>query len=294
MFQPEIPGPIPLSFEALFALLLSCIGAAALVLPATARRLVSKEGPALKSVLNPSCHDSVERLADGLPPNEKLRYRLATVIGLCLGLGVDAAVVGLSGDPVSRIFSPMGLWFLITGPLLLGLAGRGIADMARQTEMIKHWVASGLIVDFRKSEKYEVFGRMGLHEALSWSVITAILVMFFAAGALAGNSGMMLSGLIIVIIAAGVTVRSFIGAIEPVRDALATAKAAELARIREQITPEADRLSDRISYEGWLERQPTWPVSVPITRRLIIYIVLPLAAWSGAAVTEIIANRLAS
>lgn len=83
-----------------------------------------------------------------------------------------------------------------------------------------------------------------------------------------------------------------------VRDAIATAKASEIAWLNDQIRIRRDAfaraepagaergLADLIAYKEHVESVREWPIDTPTAVRFLLYLALPLGSWLGGAFVE--------
>lgn len=272
------------------ALLLSAIWTAALALGAGSARFNAKIAAELAMTLRGG-REAVARL-EARQAGTTRRNVLAVIIGLAAGIGINIYPFGAitSIDLGVYLLSP-GLWFLIMSPLLFILLARAILSMADDGRGLQTLARDELIVDLDHPDRLHVYGRLALRSALSWLIFAAIGVAFLGTGASWIGALPMMSG------AAILAAASFFLSMRPVRDRVAEAKAEALEQLRRHLaeTRHAALAGDRTamaalagltSYEGRLERLREWPVSAPVTTRLLLYILIPVAAWIGAALAE--------
>lgn len=276
------------------AIVFSALLTVAIALQTTGHNLWKRESVALHNALRPGFHNRLGPFETGLPVTWRSAYRSASLIGLGLGLALNALIVFQASQPLRMITEPVSVWFFVLGPILLILGARGLTDMSCQSRFVKDLIHDGADVDLADLEKLQVFGRMGLHEALSWSLIAVVLILMMATGISSGGIGVVGTGLLTIALAIGGAVRSFWLAIQPVQTRIASAKAEKLKELRAEIIKTRENVADLIALENWIASRPEWPVSAPISRRLIIYVALPLLAWAGAALVDRGVNVLIS
>jgi hypothetical protein len=63
---------------------------------------------------------------------------------------------------------------------------------------------------------------------------------------------------------------------------------------REHEIESLQRLELLLSHRDRLMGLRTWPIDMPMVTRLLLYVVIPLAAWSGAAVVEMAISAIIS
>jgi hypothetical protein len=292
-FQALKPGG-DLFQEVELAIVFCALLTVAIALQTAGHNLWKRELKALRDALRPGFQDRLDPFESGLPVTWRKAYRVASLSGLAAGIALNCVIVSQASQPLSVITEPVGIWFLTLGPILFILGARGLTDMSCQSRFVKDLIHEAADIDLADLEKLQVFGRMGLHEALSWSLIAAVLILMLAAGISSGGVGVLGIGLLTIALAIGGAVRSFWLAIQPVQRRIASAKAEKLKALRAGILKARENVGDLIALENWIASRPEWPISAPISRRLLIYVALPLLAWAGAALVDRGVNALIS
>ncbi|WP_394693305.1 hypothetical protein [Hyphobacterium sp.] len=277
-------GSLAQEFE--IALVFSALLALAICLQTTGHNLWQRELPSLKRAIRTGLHDRLAPFATGLPIEWEKPYRSASLVGFVLGIAMNGAIILQSEHPVRIMTDPIGIWFFVMGPLLLTLGARGLVDMSHQSRFLKDLIENGAVIDLTDLENLQVFGRMGLHEALSWSLIAVILIPVLVMGFSTGGIGVVGTGIVAITLALGGAVRSFWLAIQPVQTRISLVKADKIRLLRAEIIKAPANVGDLISLENWVSARPEWPISAPISRRLAVYVALPLLAWAGAALVD--------
>jgi len=273
-----------------FALLLSTIFTAAVSLSAAAETLA----PRVKTALSLTLRDGDEAV-DQYVTHRKGRGRRGWVpilLGTSIGIGMNVFPLGalVETSLLEYIQSP-GIWFLIISPLLFILLARAIQSMGAESRAMRDLATDQLVVDLDNPDRLHVYGQIALRSALSWLIFAAIGVAFLGTGA-------SWSGALPMILGAGVlAIASFLLALRAVHSRIVDEKTAALTDIRARLSNLRDAafsgnmsaaaaLAGMTAYEARLERLREWPISAPVTTRFFLYILIPVAAWLGAALAE--------
>tara|TARA_R110002072_G_scaffold66640_5_gene164117 strand:+ start:215 stop:1276 length:1062 start_codon:yes stop_codon:yes gene_type:complete len=273
-----------------FALLLSTIFTAALSLAGAPAR----HNLQLRSDLALTLKDGMAAVDDfaSAHDGDARRNILAIVVGLIVGLGINIYPIGaiVRTDIGDYVRSP-GLWFLIMSPILFILLVRAILAMRQEGPAVRALSRDQLIVDLDHPDRLHVYGRLALRNALSWLIFAAIGMAFLASGASWAGAIPIMGGAILL---AGF---SFLNAMRAVHDRIRDEKAHALDQVRIHLSELRDEafagdrtamtaLAGLTAYEARLEKLREWPVSAPVTTRFALYILIPAAAWIGAALAE--------
>lgn len=280
------------------AFVLSLVFAAAVSIPARGHAQWRASLDDLRETLDEAGRSEAAALAVGPPRRRVVGALSAFALGAAGGLFfVYWLLISSDLEPATFLRST-GAWFLITQPVLFGLAARAAVQLRDDDQDMAGLVREHLIVDLARLDRLEVYGRLALRNALSWLVIAAIILLFFVFAAPVAVS----IGALVLALVAGVY--AFASTVGPVVQVAARARDAELARVRRSIAEAGDALaagqaapaaplSELTAYEAWLEKRPVWPISAPVTRRLALYGFIPVLAWFGAAAAELLLGRLA-
>lgn len=278
------------------AFVLTLIFTAAPALSQSGYRYWNKFAPKIAETVRPEGRDEALAFGDGKIPAESRRtYQLMTVFGILTGIGLNVVIMLVQGATVSQYLTSIGIWFLITSPMLYATGLRAGYDVAREGRALKHLVREHLEVDLYHLDRLSVYGSVGLRSALSWMVMAAILLLFMV------DPSQLLSGLIGMAFATIGAIMVFTSAVRPVHDKTREAKAAELDRIHEAMAEQRERalagdpeaagaLAGLTDYEQWIEKRPEWPLSPSVTTRLALYVLIPILPIIGSYVFELVAD----
>lgn len=181
-------------------------------------------------------------------------------------------------------------WWLIARALVVELSlARGFLSLGRHLGR----------VDLLERGPLAPFGRHGLRSVLLWMLLVALFAPIYILGGAERVLGVSLLG---VLAGAGV---AFLVPVWGAHQRLREAKAAELARVREQLraqrsrllggeatSPQAGRLADLLTWEAWVAAAGEWPFGASTVVRLVLYVAIGLGSWVGAAAVERLLSRL--
>lgn len=281
------------------ALIMSLIFGAAITMPALTHGQWRVALTDLKLVLDEPGRRKVEEMAQGPLRTYGVRGVAAFVIGALAGIGLNAWLLNMTSLTLDGYFVSVRPWFDIVNPLLFGLGARAGVLLNREDRDMKALVADHLEVDLARLDRHQVFGRLASRNALSWLVLTAVILLFFVGSAPAIVSG---GTVVLALLASGYAFAVTTG---PVVRKTSQARDAALQSVRERIreagralaseaqAPTGAPIADLIAYESWLMQRPTWPITAPVTRRLALYGFIPVLAWFGAAAAEMVLDRIA-
>ena len=283
-------GGLAVQSATIFALLLSAIFTAAVSLSAAAETLTPRVRAALALTLRDG-HDAVDQY-EARRKGRSRRGWVPIVIGSAIGIGMNVFPLGalVETSLLDYIQSP-GIWFLIISPLLFILLARAIHSMSAESRAMRDLAADQLVVDLDNPDRLDVYGQIALRSALSWLIFAAIGVAFLGTGAAWSGALPMILG------AGALAITSFFLALRAVHSRIVAEKAVALTDIRARLSklrdaafsgdmPAAAGLAGLTAYEARLERLREWPISAPVTTRFFLYILIPVAAWLGAALAE--------
>ncbi len=280
------------------AFVLSLVFAAAISIPARSHAQWRASLADLRETLDEDGRALAEVMTIGPPRRRVTGAVIAFALGAAGGLVFVYWLLMSSGLDLETFLRSTGAWFLITQPVLFGLAARAGVQLRHDDQDMAALVRDHLVVDLARLDRLEVYGRLALRSALSWLVMAAIILLFFVFAAPVAVS---ISALVLSLLAGAYAFASTVG---PVVQRVSRARDARLADIREQIAAAGDMLaagqaapgtpiSELAAYEAWLEKRPVWPISAPVSRRLALYGFIPVLAWFGAAAAELLLGRLA-
>ena len=227
-----------------------------------------------------------------------MRYRLAGLAGLAAGLGLTGLIFASSRMSLGAFLASSGVWFLIANPLAVALGARAAVDMDREAGELRDLIEHHLSVDLARLETLEVYGRIGVRSALAWCLIGAILLLFLVRP---GGSGpvMLAIGAVSAGAALVAAANAFAGAVRPVHVRMSAIKQDALTKARHRLAEAGERgapgadLAGLAAYERWVSERPEWPITAPVSRRLLTVGLIPVIAWFGAAGAELVVRRLA-
>jgi len=279
------------------AFVMSLIFGSALTMPALGHQQWCDALADLKRVLSEEGQRQAEEIALGGRKDRKARVLLAFAFGAIGGFVFNGWMLVTTDLSVSVYLQSTGLWFVLVSPVLFGLGARAGVLLSYEDQELADLVREHLIVDLAQIERLQVFGRLALRGALSWLVMSAIILLFFIYTAPVPVS----VGALSLSLLAGVY--AFASPIRPVTRHVASVKDEALEAVRSKIaiqgqtvlageTQSIGLLAELTAYEAWLEKRPIWPISAPITRRLALYGFIPVLAWFGAASAEMVLDRL--
>ena len=275
---------------------LSCILTTALALVENGRRLWAYKRPALMAVLPETAHRDVEGLTGGVPGAWRTRYMLFFLLGALGGVSFNIVMmVSMDASPGVYLTS-IGLWFLIFSPPLYGLGLRSGVDLNREGSEIKRLIRTHLVVDLHDLEALEVFGRLGLHAALSWFIMGAVLLLFVI------NPDQIWYALPGCVLSVGGGLFIFYSAVQPVREKIMAAKAEAMRACHAEMKVLRDRgskddmaaLGGLSAYCQWVENRSDWPISSTTSLRILLYILIPVLPILGSYLFERLADSLIS
>lgn len=290
-------GPDGAQFDsaAWAALVMSLVLAAALTMPAVSDRQWRKALPELRLVLDSDGQALAEAMAAGAPRSRLPEALLAFGGGAICGVAFNTWLMDMGSMTLAAYFGSVRPWFDLVNPVLFGLGARAAQMLFREDRDFGRLIDQHLRVDIAALERNFIFGRLALRGALSWLVMTAIILLFFVESAPVPVS----VGAVTLALAAGGYV--FASSIGPVVRKSAAARDAALADVRRRLAEAGAALtrgerseapvSELAAYEAWLDKRPVWPITAPVTRRLALYGLIPVLAWFGSAAAELVLNR---
>lgn len=274
---------------------LSLILTAAMALPERGRIMWHHIKDDLERALPDSAKADINALSHGAPKRWQRGYTIGLIGGLVFGLVFNIFIMLGNGGNLAIYLNSIGLWFILFSPFLYALGIRGGIEVARESKEIKTLIRSHLTVDLFHLDRLRAFGQIGLHGALSWMVMAAILLLFVAdtSQVWVAIGAFILSGIGAAMI--------FTSAVHPVHVLIRDAKHAELDRIHDEMARARDHalsgdaeassaLAGLTDYEQWVEKQYEWPISPGVTLRFATYILIPIIPIVGSYVFERLAD----
>jgi hypothetical protein len=188
-----------------------------------------------------------------------------------------------------------------TDPALVWLLGRNVLNwwLIARALTIELWVArafSRLGRRLREVDPLErgpllPFGRHGLRSVLLWMLLVSLFAPVYILGGAEPVLGVSLVGVL------AMAVVAFLVPVWGAHQRLREAKAAELARVREQVRAQRGallgggerrdgRLADLLAWETRVAAASEWPFGPTTLLRLALYTAIGLASWVGAAAVE--------
>ncbi|MCP2679620.1 hypothetical protein NHF45_08770 [Maricaulaceae bacterium NA33B04] len=278
------------------AFVMSLVFAAALTMPAISQIQWQTALPELSAVLDEVGRQKAEAMAQGSPKARWIEAVIAFACGALGGLLVNTWLSDIGSMTLEEYFLSVRPWFDVANPVLFGLGGRAAQMLMREERDFAALIDRHLQVNLAGLDQNFVFGRLALRGALSWMVMTGIILLFFVESAPVPVS---VGAVGLALLAAGYVFASSVGPVvrkctivrdEAVTEVRETIALAGQKALRGEAPPVA--LSELTAYETWLEKQPVWPISAPITRRLALYGLIPILAWFGAAAAELVLEGL--
>ncbi len=226
------------------------------------------------------------------------RMRIATAVGMILGLINVAALVILNADGNLWAFiTSIGFWFAVATPLLFIMLARGVTSSVFSGNSISRLVRDHLDVDLYRHHTMAIFGRIALRGAFIWLIFVGIILLFFTDG----NSGVY--GPPTLAISFSVAFFRFFSTMRPVRKKIRAAKDTELALIRSRLADArtkmdregvAPEIAALVALEQRTENIREWPIDLPTVAQMPLYLLIPVVPWIGAAFAETAIMRLFS
>lgn len=276
---------------------LSATFATALALSEMRRRLWSSWRADLDQCLLPAGQADVDAMTKGAPAKWRPVYTVAFIGGALLGVALNFRIALVQDIPLDQYYRSIGLWFLIVTSILYGLGLRAIVDMVRVGRELRHVVDHHLDVDLFHLDRLHVFGRLGVRSALSWLILAAVLLLFFIDG---DNAWTALPAFGLSALGGGSVL---FAALRPVHLRIQAAKAAELDRVRDQMSEARDKaltgdtaaagaLAGLTDFEQWVDQRSEWPISHSISTRFALYILIPVIPIAASWLFEKVADSL--
>jgi hypothetical protein len=249
--------------------------------------------------LLPEGSDEDLALIYSVSPAQLRGSRLAGLAGIAFFVGTVEIPSAIGGASFGTAWTSLHAlsYMLFLGVLFFWVAGRAAYfSIGRSRFQI---VLGTLEIDLLDRKPVQVFGRIGLRNALMWVVGISIGMLAFVNPELR-----ILESLIVLVPVLLVTaVIASAALLLPVRGLharIVAAKHAELERVEAAIRGDlsalegsriADRqpppsLADLIAYKGLVEAVRDWPFDGSTLRRLGLYLLIPLGSWVGGALVE--------
>lgn len=196
-------------------------------------------------------------------------------------------------------------YMLALGVLFFWTAGRAAYFSIASLPHERAHLDAGAAVHLLDRRRMRVTGRMALRNSLSWVVGVSIASLAFVNPELQLRASLLVFGPCLVATLAIASAALLL----PTRDVhrqLVRLKRAELERVDAAIRgersaladsglaeqAEALSLADLVAYRGLIEAAPEWPFDASLAKRLGLYLLIPLASWTAAALVERSINLL--
>jgi hypothetical protein len=275
------------------ALVVSLLCCAALAMQRFARQWEDRDAPAFARILTGGAVSAAQMTE--LVPRDARLWR-ATVLGLCVGLAISAAVV------VSEIREghtmPPGpfVWFVCGTTFANLLFARGLEQTRAASRAYAQMLESELKIDLLRIDRLAVLGRSAARAALIWFVISAVACLFFVGGDLNWLT------IALIVSCAAIGIAMFVGTMSRIHRQIKTAKDAELEHLRHQIDAlratlhtngdAAGRMHGLLAYEKRIADTSEWPFDQPTLVRVAAYILIPTIPWFGQAMVQYFVDHL--
>lgn len=231
---------------------------------------------------------------------ESLRgSRLAGLAGVAFFVStIELPTLFMGGRLGSAWISVHNLsYMLFLGLLFFWIAGRAAYFSIGRLQLRE--ALDQLEIDLLDRRPLQIFGRIGLRNALIWVIGISIGMLAFVNPELRiAESLIVLVPLLLVTTA--IAVAAMVLPMRGLHRRIVATKREELARVENAIRGDtsalagsriADRdpppsLADLIAYKGLVESAPEWPFDGGTLRRFGLYMLIPLGSWVGGALVE--------
>lgn len=278
------------------AFVLSAIFTAAPAISENGRRYWERFAVEMAATVPEAAKPLALQFGDGrLSVKKRPIYRWLLVFGLIGALIQNAIIMVFMGATPLFYLGTVGLWFLLTSPLLYGMGLRAGYDVSREGGELKRFIREHVEIDLFHLDRLDIYGRIGLRAALSWMIMAAVLLLFVV------DPRQIWAGLVGLGFAGAGALTIFTSAVRPVHDKIRAAKEAELQRIHEAMAEQRERalsgdseaagaLAGLTDYEIWIQQRPEWPISPTVTLRFSLYVLIPVVPIIGSYLFENIAD----
>ena len=303
----EIEGVFGLDAFAWAAVVVSLMGGYAISVTSFAVMSDLRDLRKLLPVLEPRAISMFESWQENEPQHVR-RGKVAGHAGTLLGIVSMLVTVPGAADLVGiRFLLPSAparipsagifvvVWFLVTGPALFYLFGKGLYFSIAEGRFMRRVQADCLKVDLFEINSLAPMMRVAMRRSFIWIVGATLGSLFFLSK---GIDRTALEPLFIGICLVALSVLA--PALFHIHRAIVSAKAAELADVRAAIRRERDaalghddrgtqanaRLPGLIALERRIEQVREWPVDFGMVSRFALYLGIPLFSWVGGALVE--------
>lgn len=218
--------------------------------------------------------------------------RALSIAGLIGGiLGATLTLLPLT-DSAIRQGHP-NVYSLPFMALLFGLLGSMALITHRQSQVFREVGRQHIESDLLDPEAFSPFAAVGLMNAGSWFIGSAI------ASLLVTSSANMWIVVAVIVVTTGFGVAGLIVPSRGLHMHIRTRKREELTRIREVIaneratlfsetgrSPMPPRMNDILAYEARIEAVREWPFDTSTLNRFALFLLIPLLSWIGGALVE--------
>ena len=249
---------------------------------------------------------SAELWPAGLPA--ALRRATTGNLRAAIGFGVSGflliPIIALfvDRDPglyfTSHYWGPGQVWIWVVGSFLTFTGGILTYRAFSDARVFAQLARSLPRVDLLDRDMLLPFARQGLRA----SVPGVIFVTFFALNLV--DAGFLLASVLIGSLVLVQNAAMLVIPLRGVHDRIDAAKREEILRVNAAIrgqpdalrgSPldprEAPSLADLLAWRAFVESVPEWPIDIPTVGRSVLYIVIPLLGWVGAALVQHVLER---
>lgn len=192
-------------------------------------------------------------------------------------------------EPVP-IFSAVMVFFAVRLAATGWFAGQALVAEFLATRTFGEIGNDHLEVDPLDLRPLRPFAHKGLRSSALWLVASSLVSLYWLGPAtMAVNTPIVLAVLVL-------TLFVFLRPAVAVHGAIRAAKDHELDRLRERIrreqarlddpAPQDARLANLVAYYGLVADAREWPIEAPVVLRFILFAVIGLGSWLGAALVE--------
>lgn len=232
-------------------------------------------------------------------PERMHRSRLAGLAGVCFFVATIEVPGAIAGAPFGAAWASLHAlsYMLFLGVLFFWVAGRAAYFSISRSPFRQ--ALEQLEIDLFDRKALDVFGRIGLRNALIWVLGISIGMLAFVNPELRIRESLIVL-IPLLLVTTAIVVAAMVLPMRGLHEHIVAEKRAELERVEQAIRGDAtaladshiaDRdpppsLADLIAYKGLVESAPEWPFDGSTLRRLGLYLLIPLGSWVGGALVE--------
>jgi hypothetical protein len=277
------------------AFVLSLLCCTALAMQRYVRLAEAKDAPAYAKILTGGMQSACN--VTGLSAREARLVR-STLIGLCVGLVISAAV-RVSEFREGHIIPPLTMvWFAFATTLLSVLFARGVEQTRAGARSYARVLDVELKIDLLRTDTLSVLGRSAARSALIWFVVSAVACLFFIGGDLNWLT------ILLIVSCAVMGIGIFVSIMGRIHRQIMQVKRAELEHVRSQIETmrgrfstddhAATKLHGLLAYEKRISEAQEWPFDQSTLVRIGAYILIPTVPWFGQAIVQYFIEHMTS